>query len=323
MGKEVSEKLDILDSELQKSNFPDPAVFGHGWKLVRHKIDDGLPFQSKDDFEGTESYGNPDTNQLSSNNWSIKFADMKFDQFLFASWDYKIRVIVARNSRFFSGNYVNWEQRYKDKTGCSWPIGGGINVFIRDSSEFVDTKWILARKKKWVPVNVIRAFGLSPHNDEIVMTFEEDRKEETAMPIEPEEEIKMLRRSLKVAEDKVEWFEREIFSKDSENNKMKFELKRKEVELEKLTADLKIELKRKEDEIEKLKIELKRNLNADLEIELKREKDEMKFELKRKENELRETAEFINRLKVEFDEKIEQFKIDSDRWYDMANQIIN
>ena len=194
------------------SKIPDPDIFGHGWKLVRHKIFDGKPFQATDNLAGTDFYGMPDGNPFSSRNWSMRYSHMEFDQFLFTTWNYKVWAIITRdsiekrvrerncneiradyiktynrnephqkNGCWFNGKthqpwitanelskdfsiyktnpgikpmvmycqpkthqstdngYTckEWVHRYKNKTSFAWPVGGGINIFVRDSSRKV------------------------------------------------------------------------------------------------------------------------------------------------------------------------------------------
>ena len=55
-----------------------------GWQAVRHVVPGTTWFEANDRLAGTSVYGTPNDN---SNNWSIKFDHITFNQFLFVTGD--------------------------------------------------------------------------------------------------------------------------------------------------------------------------------------------------------------------------------------------
>ena len=84
--------------ESDTCGYPDPAVMGCGWTLVRHKTADNKPFEASDDLVGTDIYGIADDDPTSDNNWSIQFNNTQFDQYLIATSNYRYWGIITKES---------------------------------------------------------------------------------------------------------------------------------------------------------------------------------------------------------------------------------
>ena len=67
---------------------PAADIDGGGWKLVRRVPSGNKWHKAKDQLRGTEVYGKP-CGPTSNKEWSVKFDNIKFNQFLFATGDQK------------------------------------------------------------------------------------------------------------------------------------------------------------------------------------------------------------------------------------------
>ena len=71
---------------------------GCGWTLVRHKPSNGKHFKSTDNLAGSQVYGAADDNPYSLIEWSIKFDNIQFDQYMIATSDYEHWGIITKAS---------------------------------------------------------------------------------------------------------------------------------------------------------------------------------------------------------------------------------
>ena len=82
---------------------PASSIDGGGWKLVRHAPAGNRWHKATDQLRGTESYGVP-CGATCDEEWSIKFDNIPFDQFLFATGDEK-KWLIADKDVVFGGWY--------------------------------------------------------------------------------------------------------------------------------------------------------------------------------------------------------------------------
>ena len=91
----------------------DSNIDGGGWTLIRHVPRGNNWYRATDQLRGTDVYGTP-CGAKCNKEWSIKFSNQQFDQFLFATGDGKKWLIADKNAvtggwygcYFLSGPYV-------------------------------------------------------------------------------------------------------------------------------------------------------------------------------------------------------------------------
>jgi len=80
------------------------SLDGGGWSLVRH-TNKATWHKATDQLTGKDAYGSDIGNPLSDTQWSVKFDDRAFNQFLFATGDCQ-RWLIANKADVY-GNYAN------------------------------------------------------------------------------------------------------------------------------------------------------------------------------------------------------------------------
>jgi hypothetical protein len=94
-GAWTNDIYEIIYPAVKPTGLDVEKISGGGWKLVRHVPKGNKWYKAKDQLVGTEVYGKP-CGPLCDNEWSKKFDDKKFDQFLFISGDQKKWLIADK-----------------------------------------------------------------------------------------------------------------------------------------------------------------------------------------------------------------------------------
>merc|ERR1712035_249650 len=55
-------------------------------------------------------------------------------------WLKPMIMYLQKHSNPYYGGKDRWDERYNNKTGYAWPVGGGMNIFVRDSTSNNDTE---------------------------------------------------------------------------------------------------------------------------------------------------------------------------------------
>lgn len=111
------------------------TISGGGWQLVRHVPPQGKWFRARDQLRGTEVYGTP-CGPLCDTEFSVKFDNKKFDQFLFISGDQKKWLIADKDQ--VMGYYSNADRNiYKSSIA---PKGGKAKWYRRQGN--AEDPWI-------------------------------------------------------------------------------------------------------------------------------------------------------------------------------------
>ena len=82
------------------------SIDGGGWTVVRHVPAGNRWYKSKDELVGTEVYGDPKGGAASAEQWSIRFDETPFDQFLFSLGDCSKWMITTKQAvRLHGSNF--------------------------------------------------------------------------------------------------------------------------------------------------------------------------------------------------------------------------
>jgi len=116
----LPEAARCLASALSSEEDYSPDIDGGEWKLVRH-VPAGKTWHPADDqLVGTAIYGKQSEGHRSSSPWSIKFDEMPFDEFLFATGDESKWLISTRDS-VTGGFYANEHRSIRKSSTVAEP----------------------------------------------------------------------------------------------------------------------------------------------------------------------------------------------------------
>ena len=92
------------------------SIDGGGWKLVRHVPPGNNWYQATDQLNGSDVYGIP-SGPHGSNGWSIRFDNVSFFQFLFATGDSTMWLIASKDEVI--GSFYSNELRLVTKSSVN------------------------------------------------------------------------------------------------------------------------------------------------------------------------------------------------------------
>jgi len=115
-------------------------IDGGNWSRVRHVPKGPKWYKAKDGLTGTEEYGNPNT---MDEEWSVKFDDVFFNQFLFVTGDKKKWLIISRKTLLGENNELNYsnQKRWVLKSSEK-DEGHNVTLHRRDPNSYKNDPWV-------------------------------------------------------------------------------------------------------------------------------------------------------------------------------------